>query len=338
MYPYLEFNALITEISRVHKGKRKMKLQDEFLILFAKNSPLSVYQIYNEHKLYHNMKYESNVRKRIKGLLGSNPIEKVENNKSKHGAVDYRLSTGGLYYLVYSKRREFIELFTGILRFYDQNIIFRTLLYPYLQKSSLESIKETSLISKICVYLYECCDEIQGILESIERKNNNYLVQQVCLWNDVHERGEDNYRLIDFLKHKFSLNWLDNRVEITKYGNESIIRISKDNNRVLITLNERRTKAIMTMNGNVLYRFTFSPGLEILYRGKQTIEEWSKFYFLKRVESLAADLVIALALRAMMEPDIEALSQDEKFMRGLEENKKKFDKRYQKLVEFITAS
>ena len=116
------------------------------------------------------------------------------------------------------------------------------------------------------------------------------------------------------------------------------LRISKGNNRILITLNERRTEAIMTMNRKELYRFTVSPMLEILYREKQTIQERSIFFFLKRVESLAADLVIALALKAIIESDIKALSQDEKFMRVLEENKKKFDERYQKLVELVPGS
>jgi hypothetical protein len=161
------------------------------------------------------------------------------------------------------------------------------------------------------------------------------VVQQVCLWNDVHERGEDNYRLIDFLKHKFNFNWLDNNVDVSKYSNDSTVRLSKGSNRLLIKLNEEKTEATMTVNGKEIYKFSISPNLEIQYRG-QTIEEWSVFFFFKRVESLAADLVIALGLRAIMESDIKALSQDEKFMRALEENKKKLDERCRKLDEFST--
>lgn len=94
----------------------------------------------------------------------------------------------------------------------------------------------------------------------------------------------------------------------------------------------------MTINRKELYKFTLSPGLEILYRGKQTIQEWSVFFFLKKVESLAADLVIALASRAIIESNIKALSQDEKFIRALKEKRKNFDERYQKLVEFTLGS
>jgi hypothetical protein len=304
--------------------------------MFAKNPPLSVYQIFNNQKSVHNFEYNRRVKVIIGQLLNFKLIEKVENRISKHGAIDYRLSTGGLYYLIHNKRREFIGIFKKILHYYDRNIMFTTLLYPYIQKSSLENIIDTALISKVCAYLHECCEEIQSALESVEKSNSKYVVQQICLWNDVHAKGQDNYRLIDFLKHEFDINWLDNRAEVMKYGNDNAVRISKRNNRILIKLNEKKTEATMTINKKELYKFDFSPRLEILYRG-QTIQDWSTFFFLRRVEILAADLVIALALSATIESDTKVLSQDEKFMRVLKESEKRFHDKYQKLVEFVTS-
>ena len=96
------------------EGRDPKKLkegQDKFLILFATNHPLSVYQIYGSHKSIHDMKYKKGVDKIVKRLLDLKLIEAVENKISKHHAIDYRLSTGGLYYLVYNKRREFMGLF-----------------------------------------------------------------------------------------------------------------------------------------------------------------------------------------------------------------------------------
>jgi hypothetical protein len=90
------------------------------------------------------------------------------------------------------------------------------------------------------------------------------------------------------------------------------------------------------MNGKELHKFVVSPRLEILYKG-QPIQDWSTFFFLNRVESLAADLVIALALSATIESDIKVLSQDEKFMRVLKESEMKFQDKYQELVEFVTS-
>jgi hypothetical protein len=144
----------------------------------------------------------------------------------------------------------------------------------------------------------------------------------------------DNDRLIDFLKGEFDLNWLDNRAEVTKYGNDSTIRISKDSKKVLIKLNEKRNEANMTINRDEVYKFQVSPGLEILYGQKQTTEELSLSFFTSRVKSLAADLVITLSLRAIIDSDIKILSNDEKFMRWLDENKKGFDDKYEKLAKF----
>jgi hypothetical protein len=309
--------------------------QEKILVLFATSPPLSVYKIFQNHKSVHKMNYKKYVNKIVKQLLDLKLIESVENKISKHRAIDYRLSTGGLCYLIYNKKKEFIGLFNTVLQHYDQNIIFTTLLYPYLQKSSLVNIIDTAQISRICAYLHDCYEEIENVLESKEKNYNKNIVQQVCLWNDVHEKGVDNDRLIDFLKHEFDLHWLDNRGEVTKYGNDSTVRISKDSNRVLIKLNEKRNEASMTVNRDEVYKFSVSPGLQILYRQEQFAEELSISFFISRVKSLAADLVITLSLRAIIDSDIKILSKDEKFMRWLDENKKKFDDKYEELVKSV---
>jgi hypothetical protein len=154
-----------------------------------------------------------------------------------------------------------------------------------------------------------------GVLESKEKNYSKCVVQQVCLWNDVHEKGVDNDRLIDFLKGEFDLNWLDNRAEVTKYGNDTTVKISKDSKRVIIKLNEKRNEASMTVNRDEVYKFLVSPRLEILYRQKQTTGELFISFFASRVKSLAADLVITLSLRAIIDSVIKILSKDEKFMR-----------------------
>jgi hypothetical protein len=183
---------------------KKLKRRDEFLLLFAKYPPLSVYQIYHDHNSIQ-MKYLKNVRAVVKQLLACKLIEKVDNVLSKHHAHYYKLSTAGLYYSVYKKREEFIELFKIFLQQYGNNIMFTTLLYPYLKRSSIESIRDTALISRIYAHLYESCEGIQSVIESIQKSYTKYVVQQVCLWGDVHEQGKDNTRLTNFLKHSLDL-------------------------------------------------------------------------------------------------------------------------------------
>jgi hypothetical protein len=65
----------------------------------------------------------------------------------------------------------------------------------------------------------------------------------------------------------------------------------------------------------------------------QTTGELSISFFASK--SLAADLAITLSLRAIIDSDIKILSKDEKFMRWLDENKKKFDDKYEELVKSV---
>ena len=284
------------------------------------------------------MKDKKQVRVIVKQLEASKLIEEVNNKISKHRALYYMLSTAGLYYLVHNKRREFKEFFKIVLQRYDKNIIFTTLLYPYLKKSSLENIRDTALLSRIYAHLRECCEEIHSTIESIEKSYTKHVVQYICKWEDVHERGEDNTRLIDFLKDKFGLSWLDNRVQVVKYGEGGTVSMSKGSKIILIKLNENRTKAILIYNKKELYRFTLSPGDEILYRSEQTVEEWSMNFLKGRIELSAKDLVLALAFRVVIDSDIKSLLKDERFMRVLEENKKKILTTNQKLADSLMGS
>ncbi|HET7390103.1 MAG TPA: hypothetical protein VFJ51_04705 [Nitrososphaeraceae archaeon] len=74
-----------------------------------------------------------NVYKRVIRLRDLNLIEKVE-KESRHEAIYYRLSTGGIYNLIHKQRRLFVKLLKKVLQNYEDNITFKTLLYPYLEK------------------------------------------------------------------------------------------------------------------------------------------------------------------------------------------------------------
>jgi hypothetical protein len=276
--------------------------------------------------------YCGGTRDVIKKLSGWKLIEKAENKKkSKHGAKYYRLSTGGIYYLINNRWRVVTGLLKILLQSYNDNVIFSLLLYPYLQRETVLKIEETPLIAKISLYLHHCCEEIESAIESIRKSFVPYVVQQVFLWNDV--PGDDNHRLLEFLKNEFNFDWVD-KAEVTKYGDRNnTIRISHRSNSVLIKLNDKRTKANMTFRNKEICEFDFSPGLEILYRTNQTTQELHVDFFSGRVKTLAADLILSLALRAVTESDIETLSKDSRYVGLLEQIKKNLDEKYHKLLD-----
>jgi hypothetical protein len=276
------------------------------------------------------MKNKKGVWAVIKKLYGWKLIEVTENKKkSKHGAKYYRLSTGGIYYLINNKWRTVTGLLKTLLQDYYGNIIFTHLLYPYLQQETILKIEETPLIAKISLYLHDCCEEIEHALESIQKSLVPYVVQQVFLWNDVYD---DNHRLLGFLKNEFNFDWVD-KAEVVKYKDGNTIRISYRSNSLLIKLNNKKNKASMTFRNKEIYEFDFSPEGEILYRTNQTIEEFRVDFFAGRVKSLAADLILSLALRAVTESDIETLSKDSRYVGLLEGIKKNLDEKCHKLLD-----
>jgi hypothetical protein len=332
---------LINEISDFpNRNVALGPVEEEFLIFFAENPCLSAYQVWALHNSPHNLwrykrihkhepkpKIYKNVHKRIKRFYELKLIEK-EGKESEHGAIYYRLSTGGIYYLIHNKSRDFITLLKNVLQNHGDNIIFKTFLDPYIKRGTLLQIRSTSRISNICSYLRECCEAIERALESINKNRTGYVVEQVFLWQDV--PGVDNHRLIDFLKREFNVNWLDNP-EIIKFPDGNTIKISHGSKSILIKLNDKKDKAVLTINRKNLYEFTFSPWLEVLYRG-QSIKEFEANSLLLSINSLIANLVLALALEVFaIESEIKSIAQDKKFMKLLYDNKQKLDDSYQNL-------
>ena len=337
-------SAYIEEISNLpNRNVTLGQVEEEFLIFFAENPCLSAYQIRPLHNSLQNLwiytrihKQEvnpmdyKNVHKRIIRLYELKLIEK-EDKEAKHGAIYYKLSTGGIYYLIHNKNLEFFGVLKNVLQNHSDSMIFKIFLYPYMERDTILQIKSTSRISRICSYLHECCEATERAIESINRSSIGHLAKQVFLWQDV--PGVDNHRLIDFLKQKFDIDWLE-KAEIIKSDDRNTIRISRGRKSIMIKLNDKKDKAILTINRKKEYEFTFlTQTYEVLYRG-QPIKEFEANSLPLSIKSLVANLVLALALEGFaIESDIKALAQDKKFMRILSDNKQKFDDSYQKLLE-----
>jgi hypothetical protein len=119
-----------------------------------------------------------NVHTRVIRLYELNLIENVE-KESERGAKYYRLSTGGIYNLIRKQRRLFIKIIKNVLQNYEDNIIFKMLLYPYLEKNTILHIYDTRLLSKICGYLYDCCEATEIALDSINNIDGGYISEEV---------------------------------------------------------------------------------------------------------------------------------------------------------------
>lgn len=79
---------------------------------------------------------------------------------------------------------------------------------------------------------------IIDFIKTTSFKNEKYLFG----WDSVH--GNDNNRLLSFLKEDFNINWVDN-AEITKTYDNKTIRIFNEEKMVEITLDEDKKKAML---------------------------------------------------------------------------------------------
>jgi hypothetical protein len=237
------------------------QVENEFLQYFAENPSLSAYQIRSLHSSKHNklMDYK-NVHTRVKRLDDLDLIEKVEKKnikkESNHGAIYYRLSAGGIYNLIHKQRRLFVKILKKVLQNYEDNIIFKTLLYPYLEKDTILNIYDTRLLSKVCGYLYDCCEVTETALDSINNVAGEYNKEEVFIWKDV--PGVDNSRLLNFLRQRFYLNWLD-KADIKKSEDDNTIRIRYRSNCLSIILNDKKTSAELIINHKKVYDFVVNP-------------------------------------------------------------------------------
>ena len=102
------------------------------------DKPKSAYMIWDiRRKQGRPMNYK-NVHTRIKKLEKLNLIEKTPGRFSR-GAIQYQLTTQGLFYQVSKRPEHELELLSlkELIENYGDNIIFKTLLFPYFEIKTL---------------------------------------------------------------------------------------------------------------------------------------------------------------------------------------------------------
>jgi hypothetical protein len=135
------------------------------------------------------------------------------------------------------------------------------------QDSLLKTLQIIGLIAWVTFFANMVLNQLPAILrfyegywnfplgryfKAIGKKRHQKHLQQLTekylfSWNEI--PGNDNKRLIGFLKKRFDIVWADN-AEIEKIENGRTIRIYFENNYLTLELNDGETKAILKI-GNV---------------------------------------------------------------------------------------
>jgi len=142
---------------------KQIALEDvERLLLFRiMNSTDSGYKTTSYLKLRVQSTTYKNEQSRLKRLQELNLIKEIEGGFLR-GTTYYRLTTNGLFYIF----SNIMSYPPKLLIKYEDNIILRTLLYPYFETNTIKCCN-ASLYLAITQYLQQCCQTTLTAIDTI---------------------------------------------------------------------------------------------------------------------------------------------------------------------------
>lgn len=147
------------------------------------HGPFSVYKIYSFFKkaLMHPISYK-NTHQWIQKLYSLGVIEEIFGNYAR-GARFYRISTGGWLQLIldYTLGSTWYE--QALVKYYDQNIFFKTFILPYFEIDTVKTLKWLGLH----LYLRDCCEATILYLEEVQDRD----------WLSTKIHSEEEFKIWD---------------------------------------------------------------------------------------------------------------------------------------------
>jgi hypothetical protein len=243
-----------------------------------------------------------------------------------------KLSTYGIYCLFLNIENMLDRIFKTILVNYGGNVLFKLFLYPYLDKKTLLAIQDSTLLSRIYLYLQQCCIEIGNISYS--------LGNDARIWRNVSTNEPGARSFLDFLEHKYGLPWLkyaslemsadNNLLRIWAGTNYASIKFDKDEKTATMEIKDWEKQKESTLIIKEPTPDFFRIGKPVTY----TKHYWFARYLIVTTQQLVPSLLFDLASRVVHgTSDFEIPPRDEKFGISLEKIKAKFDSRYKSLID-----
>jgi hypothetical protein len=352
-------------ISCIYQSSRQGTRLDErsldILEQFIWEKYLSAYQIHSKLKSTPRKLAYKNVNKRLKQLLSSDLLEKVESDStnSKHNAIQFRLTEYGIYQLFLNRLSSIapnkIEVeeppspplnSVAFLRNYSDSDLFQIFVYPYFKKETLLAIGPIILFG-VYSYLSTCCHGIES-----EVKNFGPWFRHIFSWNEV--PGKDNIWLLKHLQEVFKLENID-RYDIKKEdaGEYSTITVNVTSaslpSTIMIKLDKKTDEVhIMSTAGGRFKQLQYEVRHvdQEMRVTTQMPKEWSSWYIVGKVgrgiEQIIYEFVCRLASEATETRQEEysyyskILSQDDTFMKAVHEIYQNRHKDFERGYEMLT--
>lgn len=360
----MSLRGYIVELTKSPNQVNIGPVLSHLLLKFAKYSKVSTYDLYKYTKNTEGVTSYKNVHKKVHQLLSNRMIEQVVGSKTKvpkntKDPIYYRLSSFGIFY-IFNKLTDIPDL-SAIITNYENDELFRNLLYPYFQKSTLLGIKDSLTQTDIASYLSECCKLIEVLLASVDNVNKKFknFKPPVFQWNEI-PGDKSNAKLLSYLRNRFDLDFPQKNTEIKKRYNDKTISISSANLNVHIDLNDSKTNAaLIQADKGILFEFNVQSSLsnpkilEVIdpkgYLPEATVAHFIDSLLLDFDEALGK-MVYSWVIRHRnridlfgnfgreIENDFRLIADDRKFMKLLERIGRRFIECFKKFPESISQS
>jgi hypothetical protein len=314
---------------------RPIKLEQidrDILECFIQYPGIWAYRIYrNPEKFLGRYEDKKKVQRSVRRLSIEGLIDRDEKEYCMIRTEGKKLSTCGICYLFLNIEGMLDRTFRAILKIYGENILFQLFLYPYLDRETLLAMQDSNLLSRVYLYLQQCCIEIGNIAWSLDN-----LGEGIFFWQHVPEDKLETSLFLNFLEERHKLSWVKSASITKSEDNNSLwIRIGTD----YVSIKLDKDKDIATMEIKEGEKRKEYPlivkKIELLKRKKPTPKLWrvivptrSVSYnagrLLVRTQQKVPSLLFDLATKAQGLSDFEILRRDEKFMQSLEKIKAKF--------------
>lgn len=350
----MELEGYMSLIKSCYINRDILRLNIDTLELFVQKEYSSVYQICSYIKSAGLKVSYKNVHKKIRKLLSFHLIEEKEVHEPKHGAIYYRLSEFGIYYLFLKRldgilfdqvalKKSQIIVFnaTNFLKYYSTNALFEIFLYPYFDKETILSINSPDFIIEIFRYLHDCCKEIDNMLSLL---NNNMrqipILKELFSWNKI--PGEDNMKLMASLEQIFNLKG-EAQPDIKKIDNGMAIQVTTQNTCFFVKLDLQRRKVVATVSdakdssGNRQYEYDYVQlnkdfKISLTKTAEESLVDDLDTERLAEILLLRLVLKLATSYEQESTKSLKLFSEDTTFMQLIENTHKGFEESYQKLM------
>ncbi|MFL6399257.1 MAG: hypothetical protein ACJ72J_06715 [Nitrososphaeraceae archaeon] len=305
----LEFIQVISQFPNRNAKIGSSKLR--ILRFFITKPYLSTYQIQKDLKEKGENIKDEKIRQRVISLHSLNLIEEIKNKKELKfeerrrqlnlGTVYYKLTTGGLFYLIYNDnyflRTLSPVLMSHFIRHHGDNIIFKTFLYSCLGKQTLLELKGKHIFEQIFKHLYDSCDFTEKVIDSLERCNDTSEMT-VPLFNWADTTGRYHIDNLRFLENVFDLH-LGQNIKLEKIDKGKTLRISNQKGYItLIKLSENKDRVFLNAMDGRQYELSMDSLDNKLIIGIQT--EAAKKYLLETfgnyIKNIPYSLVFSLSI------------------------------------------